>query len=58
MKILISAYSFETGRGSEGENGWHTVNELAKNMKCAWSPGPTFAQYTYQALLKRQSLRD
>lgn len=30
MKILISAYSFETGRGSEGENGWHTVNELAK----------------------------
>ena len=30
MKILISAYSCETGRGSEGEIGWRMVNALAK----------------------------
>lgn len=30
MKILISAYSCETGRGSEGEIGWRIVNELAE----------------------------
>jgi len=30
MKILISAYSCETGRGSEGEIGWRTVNALAE----------------------------
>jgi glycosyltransferase involved in cell wall biosynthesis len=30
MKILISAYSCETGRGSEGEIGWRMVNTLAK----------------------------
>jgi glycosyltransferase involved in cell wall biosynthesis len=29
MKILISAYSCETGRGSEGEIGWRIVNALA-----------------------------
>lgn len=30
MKILISAYACETGRGSEGENAWRIVHELAK----------------------------
>ena len=30
MKILISAYSCETGRGSEGEIGWRIVCELAR----------------------------
>ncbi len=30
MKILISAYSCETGRGSEGEIGWRIVNALAE----------------------------
>lgn len=30
MKILISAYSCETGRGSEGEIGWRLVNALAE----------------------------
>lgn len=30
MKILISAYSCETGRGSEGEIGWRMVNALAE----------------------------
>ena len=30
MKILISAYSCETGRGSEGEIGWRMVNALAQ----------------------------
>ena len=30
MKILISAYSCETGRGSEGEIGWRVVNKLAQ----------------------------
>jgi glycosyltransferase involved in cell wall biosynthesis len=30
MKILISAYSCETGRGSEGEIGWRMVNTLAE----------------------------
>ena len=29
MKILISAYSCETGRGSEGEIGWRMVHALA-----------------------------
>jgi len=31
MKILISAYSCETGRGSEGEIGWRLVLRLAEN---------------------------
>ena len=31
MKILISAYSCETGRGSEGEIGWRVVNTLAEH---------------------------
>ncbi|MCB1330460.1 MAG: glycosyltransferase family 4 protein [Maritimibacter sp.] len=31
MKILISSYSCETGRGSEGEIGWRMVVELAKH---------------------------
>ena len=30
MKILISAYVCETGRGSEGEIGWRLVNALAE----------------------------
>lgn len=30
MKIIISAYSCETGRGSEGEIGWRIVNALAE----------------------------
>lgn len=30
MKIIISAYSCETGRGSEGEIGWRIVCELAR----------------------------
>lgn len=30
MKILVSAYTCETGRGSEGEIGWRIVHELAK----------------------------
>lgn len=30
MKILISAYSCETGRGSEGEIGWQIANALAE----------------------------
>ncbi len=30
MEILISAYSCETGRGSEGEIGWRMVNALAE----------------------------
>jgi glycosyltransferase involved in cell wall biosynthesis len=30
MKILISAYTCETGRGSEGEIGWRMVNALAE----------------------------
>jgi len=30
VKILISAYSCETGRGSEGEIGWRLVHALAK----------------------------
>ncbi|MCA0911031.1 glycosyltransferase family 4 protein [Qipengyuania gaetbuli] len=30
MKVLISAYACETGRGSEGEIGWRVVHELAK----------------------------
>ncbi|MDE0952780.1 MAG: glycosyltransferase family 4 protein [Halioglobus sp.] len=30
MKILISAYSCETGRGGEGEIGWRMVNALAE----------------------------
>lgn len=33
MKILISAYSCETGRGSEGEIGWRMVNALAERHK-------------------------
>lgn len=31
MKILISAYSCETGRGSEGEIGWRLVHALAEH---------------------------
>jgi glycosyltransferase involved in cell wall biosynthesis len=31
MKILISAYSCETGRGSEGEIGWRLTNALAEH---------------------------
>lgn len=31
MRILISAYSCETGRGSEGEIGWRVVNQLARD---------------------------
>lgn len=31
MKILISAYACETGRGSEGEIGWRMVHELARS---------------------------
>ena len=30
MKILISAYACETGRGSEGEIAWRMVQELAR----------------------------
>lgn len=30
MKILISAYACETGRGSEGEIGWRLVHQLAQ----------------------------
>lgn len=30
MKVLISAYTCETGRGSEGEIGWRLVTALAK----------------------------
>jgi glycosyltransferase involved in cell wall biosynthesis len=30
MKILISAYACETGRGSEGEIAWRLVNRLAE----------------------------
>ena len=30
MKVLISAYTCETGRGSEGEIGWRMVNALAE----------------------------
>lgn len=30
MKILISAYACETGRGSEGEIGWRLVHALAE----------------------------
>ena len=30
MKILISAYACETGRGGEGEIGWRIVNSLAE----------------------------
>ncbi|WP_417463145.1 glycosyltransferase family 4 protein [Kordiimonas sp.] len=30
MRVLISAYTCETGRGSEGEIGWRLVHELAK----------------------------
>lgn len=30
MKILISAYACETGRGSEGEIAWRMVHELAR----------------------------
>ena len=30
MKILLSAYACETGRGSEGEIGWRLVNALAE----------------------------
>jgi glycosyltransferase involved in cell wall biosynthesis len=30
VRILISAYSCETGRGSEGEIGWRIVNALAE----------------------------
>jgi glycosyltransferase involved in cell wall biosynthesis len=30
MKILISAYTCEAGRGSEGEIGWRMVNTLAE----------------------------
>ena len=29
MKILISAYTCETGRGSEGEIGWRLAHALA-----------------------------
>ncbi len=29
-KVLVSAYSCETGRGSEGEIGWRFVTELAR----------------------------
>jgi glycosyltransferase involved in cell wall biosynthesis len=31
MKILISAYACETGRGSEGEIAWRMVHELARS---------------------------
>lgn len=31
MKILISAYSCETGRGSEGEIAWRLVHELSND---------------------------
>lgn len=31
MKILVSAYACETGRGSEGEIAWRIVHELARN---------------------------
>ncbi|WP_339760462.1 glycosyltransferase family 4 protein [uncultured Hoeflea sp.] len=31
MKILISAYACETGRGGEGEIGWRVVREIAAN---------------------------
>lgn len=30
MRVLICAYTCETGRGSEGEIGWRLVHELAK----------------------------
>ncbi|MFA7637794.1 MAG: glycosyltransferase family 4 protein [Parvibaculum sp.] len=30
MKILVSAYACETGRGGEGEIGWRLVHELAR----------------------------
>ena len=30
MKILISAYACETGRGSEGEIAWRMVHEFAR----------------------------
>lgn len=30
MKILVSAYACETGRGSEGEIAWRMVHELAR----------------------------
>lgn len=29
MKVLISAYACETGRGGEGEIGWRMVRRLA-----------------------------
>ncbi len=31
MRILVSAYACETGRGSEGEIGWRLVLRLAEN---------------------------
>lgn len=31
MKILVSAYACETGRGSEGEIGWRLVHQLAEH---------------------------
>src|SRR3954463_7276302 len=30
MRLLVSAYACEPGRGSEGEIGWSLVHELAK----------------------------
>jgi glycosyltransferase involved in cell wall biosynthesis len=35
MKVLISAYACETGRGSEGEIAWRLVLELAKRHEIA-----------------------
>lgn len=35
MKVLISAYACETGRGSEGEIAWRLVLELAKRHDIA-----------------------
>jgi glycosyltransferase involved in cell wall biosynthesis len=35
MKVLISAYACETGRGSEGEIAWRLVLELAKHHDIA-----------------------
>lgn len=31
MRVLVSAYSCETGRGSEGEIGWRLVHQLAES---------------------------
>lgn len=31
MRVLVSAYTCETGRGSEGEIGWRLVHQLARS---------------------------